>query len=251
MANPRSWSASGELFTQAQIEDNGVCQATKVRIPCSAGYRTLTGDTQNYQWGFSFIQLVIMMILLWLWTIGITIMWALTKLTMKQRGREDVAGEYKAVFELSDAMREQLSPLQNEDAKDVREIDESTLRKRITKDLRGGTIAYETLLLSEGESSTADSDWSVKGWAKREAWWLLALVTSMIVSGLCIRAFISQGGRGDLFIFWALPFALMFSMYVGTTHRSRSMVLFWAALVVCVLPGIIVGVVFSKVTRMY
>nr|GFD59915.1 hypothetical protein [Tanacetum cinerariifolium] len=81
---------------------------------------------------------------------GITMMWVSAKLTMRQRGREDVSGEYRAVFELSDAMHEQLSPLQNEDAKDVREIDESTLRKRITKDLRGGTIAYETRLLSEG-----------------------------------------------------------------------------------------------------
>lgn len=194
---------------------------------------------------------MIMLILLWLWTIGITIMWASAKFTMKQRGREDVAGEYKAVFELADAMHEQLSPFRNEDAKHVRQITESTLRKRIEKDLRGGTIAYDTALLNESEESIAGSDWSVKGWAKREAWWLVALVTSVVVTGLCIRAFVFEGMRGDLFVFWAFPFALIFSMYVGTTHQSRGMVLFWAALVVCVLPATILGVLLAMMYRTY
>lgn len=191
-----------------------------------------------------------MMTLLWVWTIGVTIMWASAKVTMKQRGRQDVAGEYKAVFELADAMHDQLSSVATEEAQDARQMKESTLRQRITKDLRGGAVAYDTALLSKQEGVIEDNEWTLKAWARRELWWLIALVASIVIDVVCIRAFVIGLQRTNLFVFWALPLALIFAMYVGTTHSSRGMVLLWVALVVCVLPAIVLRIVIQMLYQM-
>lgn len=109
-----------------------------------------------------------MVLLLWLWTVGTAIMWTSAKLTMKQRGREHVAGEYKAVFELSEAMQQQILPHEIEEGKDMHCITESTLRRRITKDLCGGAISYDSPLLSEGANGTTKNEWTLKAWLKRK-----------------------------------------------------------------------------------
>lgn len=220
-------------------------KGTCANYQCSQ--KTATDIAQTYQWGFSFIQLNIMVILLWIWTLGILIMYMTSKFTRLQRGRADVAGEYKAVFELADAMREQLVQQEAENAKDIHHFTESTLRKRITKDLRGGTIAYDTTLLPETSDTTA-IDWSFKAWAKREVWWLLALAVSLVVDGCLINVSVRYGLRGDIWGFIALPLTIGFAMYVGLSHRSRGMVLFWAVLVMCVLPAIILGVMIGVLT---
>lgn len=188
-----------------------------------------------------------MVILLWIWTLGILIMYTTSKFTRLQRGREDVAGEYKAVFELADAMREQLVQREAENAKDVHHITESVLRKRITKDLRGGTIAYDATLTHKTNETTA-KDWAFKAWVKREVWWLLALAVSLVVDGCLINASVRYGLRADVWGFIALPLTIGFAMYVGLSHRSRGMVLFWAILVMCVLPAIILGVMVGVLT---
>ena len=82
-----------------------------------------------------------MLILLWIWTTGIIIMYTTSKLTRLQRGRPDVAGEYKAVFELADAMHTQLTELTKEEGSsdDMRSITESTLRQRINPIFAAGS----------------------------------------------------------------------------------------------------------------
>jgi hypothetical protein len=89
----------------------------------------------------------------------------------------------------------------------------------------------------------------MKAWARKEMWWVIALTASVVVDVIIIRAFVMEGMRGDLFVFWMLPLALMFAMYVGTTHHSMAMVLFWVALVFCIIPAIILGVIFQMLTQ--
>jgi hypothetical protein len=185
-----------------------------------------------------------MLILLWIWTIGITIMYTTSKLTRLQRGRPDVAGEYKAVFELADAMHTQLTELAKEEGSsdDVRSITESTLRQRIKSDLRGGTIAYDTNILLDKTDEPGDvNNWTLKAWARREVWWLLALALAVAIDGVAISQLVKTGMESNLWFFPALPLAIGFAMFVGLTHASRGMVLLWAVLAVCVLPAIAVG----------
>ncbi len=197
---------------------------------------------KSYKWGFSFIQLNIMIILLLVWTVGIYVMYLSSKLTRLRRGSKDVAGEYKAVFELSDAMHTQLTQFEKEEANDFRDITESELRRRITKDLHGGSIAYNTALLHADPDGIKSDEWTLVAWMRREMWWMFTLAVSVVVDGFIIRRFLIDGLRGDLWLFPALPLAIVFSMVVGLTYKSRLMVLLWAVLVLCVLPAIVLGI---------
>ncbi|KAJ4361735.1 hypothetical protein N0V95_001628 [Ascochyta clinopodiicola] len=229
-AYPRSWTASGEHFDLTSVATTGVCQATK-----------------DYQWGFSFIQLALMMLLLWLWTLGTTTLHTISTLRLKQQHRTSVAGEYKAVFELADAMHVQLSSTSDEtatdDAMDPRQLSESSLRQRIKSDLHGGAIAYDDAVPPpDDERKTC----TFRAWVRREVWWLLALAVCTTLSIFSIYTFI-RSGRIDLFVFFALPLALGFAMHVGTTQGSRGMVLGWTVGVVCVGPAIVLVVALLMV----
>lgn len=195
-----------------------------------------------------------MLILLWIWTIGIKIMYTTSKLTRLQRGRSDVAGEYKAVFELADAMHTQLIEHMKEEGSndDVRSITESALRQRIKSDLRGGTIAYDTSILLDKTDGPGDTgNWTLKVWARREMWWLLALALAIVVEGVVISQLVRTGIESNYWFFPMLPLAIVFAMFVGLTHASRGMVLLWAVLLVCVLPAIVVGGVLKPYFTRY
>jgi uncharacterized protein YpmS len=64
---------------------------------------------QKYQWGFSFVQLLVMNIMLLVWIIGMLLMWAVARATLQQQNRSNITGEYKATVELAASMRKELS----------------------------------------------------------------------------------------------------------------------------------------------
>ncbi|KAF2998280.1 hypothetical protein E8E13_006955 [Curvularia kusanoi] len=201
--------SGNQTYSQSYVETSAQCQAQT-----------------NYQWGFSFIQLALMLMLLLLWTSGILTMYATSKLTRLRRGdRTQIAGEYRAVFELADAMHSQLLSLENDDSvcsggDARRNLSEGELRKRIETQLRGGEISYgegdaglprkgkagavEDGLLSSGTTESEKdggkeegAEWTVKAWVRREIWWLFALALALVVEGVVI-AKLAEGGMSAL-----------------------------------------------------
>ncbi|KAI0582429.1 hypothetical protein Ptr902_00693 [Pyrenophora tritici-repentis] len=130
------WAYGNSTYKWEDLEQRGRCQAVL-----------------DYQWGFSFIQLFMMVIILIIWTIGILVMWRRSQSTVKRRARKEVAGENKAILELSYTMRRQLSEHTREEGEDDSTITESVLSDRIKKDLQGGSISYLTPLLPNGDST--------------------------------------------------------------------------------------------------
>ncbi|KAH7385960.1 hypothetical protein BKA66DRAFT_569276 [Pyrenochaeta sp. MPI-SDFR-AT-0127] len=185
------WIWSNQTFDKHYIEDNGRCQATDILSihPIILGNSQLTSETQTYQWGFSFIQLILMMIFLLMWSIGITTMWAQSRRTIRKVGRRGVAGNNKAIFELAHTMHQELVNLGSTQAKamstnpdldhnvtpqipksgsvtplisdssqfasqrssllSLSALNESELCRCIGKDLRGGSISYQAYLSPE------------------------------------------------------------------------------------------------------
>ncbi|PSN68740.1 hypothetical protein BS50DRAFT_453521, partial [Corynespora cassiicola Philippines] len=119
-----TWTVANQTYNLDYIKEKGICQT-------------------NYQWGFSFMQLNLVIILLLIWAIGIYSMWITSHFTMRRRGRTEVAGEQKAIFELANAMHEQLS----RHMKDIPNQPEASISKCITQDLHGGEISYRPQLV--------------------------------------------------------------------------------------------------------
>jgi hypothetical protein len=190
---------------------------------------------QNYRWGFSFIQLNIMLILCILWTVGIAIMWTQSYITMKNRGRKDVAGEYKAVLELADALNTTLVQNMDSSPQNTLNLTESTIRRRITKDLHGGSIAYETPLLAGGENGEGDHREELRKWLKKEAWWILVIVVSLAP---CFFLFMTAP-RGMSWILVEFLAALVFTVCIGTSGKSRGVLFLWSFTLLCLIPLLI------------
>ncbi|KAF2020102.1 hypothetical protein BU24DRAFT_477246 [Aaosphaeria arxii CBS 175.79] len=91
----------------------------------------------NYKWGFSFVQLFCMVVMLLIWSIGILAMRIQARSTLRRRGRESIAGRHKAVIQLAAAMQEHMGDRNLM----LESLDEIDLERRI-KEVQGGAISY-------------------------------------------------------------------------------------------------------------
>ncbi|USP75159.1 uncharacterized protein yc1106_02433 [Curvularia clavata] len=226
------WLYEKTTYTEADLLQDGKCQPNLA-----------------YQWGFSFIQSFITILLLLIWSIGIYIMWLRSHSVMKRRGRTDIAGEHKAVLELAQAMQQQhaglASPIKEQDEQEEKDgasttttavaipVTEASLRHRVTKELRGGSIAYTAPLLANGEIA---DDWTLWAWVKAHKWSIAGMVPSCFLpflSGL----FLSQ----SIAVFVALPIELAAALYIGSTRASRVVIFFWGFILCSIVPQIILS----------
>jgi hypothetical protein len=196
-----------------------------------------------------------MTLLLHLWTLGLTTLQICAYATMQRRHRphSSVAGEWKSILELSDAMYGCLEPLKTEEGSvngregTAREVDEDVIERRIKGELKGGAIAYECPVLPEGEEP-----WTVRAWVRREIVWLCGVLGALAMQIYVIVKLVGDPhSRTDLIFFLPLPLALGFAMYVGSTQGSRLMVLLWAVVVVCAVPAVVIGIVLRMLMSGY
>ena len=150
---------------------------------------------------------------------------------MKRRGRKDVAGENKAILELSNAMKKQLSEYIKEEGEDNSSITESVLSDRIKKDLRGGSISYSVPLLPNGEST---EKWSFFNWLKTHKWSISMMCGFVSTTAVCAVLVTFVG-----FYIVTLPLDFFIALYMGSTRRSRGVFFFWASVIFGLVPNII------------
>jgi ABC-type sugar transport system permease subunit len=194
---------------------------------------------QKYQWGFSFVQLLVMNIMLLVWIIGILLMWAVARATLQQRNRSNIAGEYKATVELAASMRKELS----EEPDELLVLSEEEIKERI-RGVDGGNISYNTSVLERPMSVKE----KVKAWCRRELWWLCSLLVLVIAVSCVWALLLTRTLRRRVnnlvlnlvvvvaYMASGCVYGLVFSLAFGSTWRSRGLfTLFWVAMSVALL----------------
>jgi hypothetical protein len=180
-----------------------------------------------------------MIILHIVWTVGLYIMWLRAYMITNKRGRgkEDVAGEHRAIFELAAAMQEQMKEPTKEEGVEVYTFTESELRRRITKELRGGSISYTTPLLPNREGRAR---WNIRAWRNVKAWTknhklsILAIIT-------CIAVMLLDLLTVGTVVLMVLPAELVLALYIGSTRKSRMVLLVWIFILVTVPMKVVIG----------
>lgn len=206
-------------------------------------------------------------------------MWARSRQNMRVHGTGDVASDYKAIFELANAMHVRLVELNNvkenssfsaaeempsssgEDCLAVPATDGTNigpfsysvlatceLRRRIAKDLHGGSISYSIPLLQSGEADgtctpelgfeSRKRQWGCWVWAKEKIWWLLAHVGVIVLS---------MKWQKSLMFFpleLAFPTATLLGFSFGSTTQSRRVLFFWLYIILGVIPHVCLHAVF-------
>ncbi|KAH7138705.1 hypothetical protein B0J11DRAFT_23162 [Dendryphion nanum] len=249
------WLWNNQTFNENWIQTKGRCQAV-----------------DDYQWGFSLIQLTIMVILCILWSTGILTMQTKTRRALRKLGKRDLASDYKAILELANAMHQQLAqrdenegpsllaqrdrdrtpsrsdstlflmttlPRAHSERTDLfsyTTMTSSELRRRIKKDLRGGSISRQSIVqgvnidsLEPTEQTQNRTFWQ---WLKQHKWWLLLLTTSMCIS--VATTIIMEAPF--LMVFFGITVIVVPVICIGSTSESRAILFFWGFILFGVFP---------------
>ncbi|KAH7193819.1 uncharacterized protein B0J16DRAFT_369893 [Fusarium flagelliforme] len=227
-----------DLYTSSQLEQNGVCQPT-------------TGEDsgQLYQWGFSFLQLYTVVILLLLWSLALMVLWKQSHETLKLNSRETTSRQWKGLLDLTDTIRCQLKQADI----DINNLSDNQLENEIQKILNGGSVSSEYL------SAKPFSFWR---WLGTKKWWILRVffITGLLVEEHVLRPVGPRDDEEWLDYFQILLFpplyaimSLIVAFTFGNTLKQK-VVLFTVACGVCipfffysyvhrdaVLPGVALG----------
>lgn len=186
-----------------------------------------------------------MIILLLIWIIGTYSMYLRSSITMKKHGGKKVIGEYKAVFELANAMHTQLQDLPGKlELSDPSLMTDEQLKQHITRELRGGSIAFHCDALLDGEVHKGEAVWRFRNLLKKNAWWLTLLIITTGPAISCATIFNMQ-----LFSVVFLPLPILFAMYVRKSGKSGAVLVFWPVILLAVAQGIFTGISFAVWTK--
>ncbi|KAI2621152.1 hypothetical protein GGR54DRAFT_90698 [Hypoxylon sp. NC1633] len=221
-----AFTSYNQTYSLAYIHNNGRCQPAQDR----------------FQWGFSFIQLFIVVICLAIWTIGTYLMWLKARFQLPLRGQAEVPKGWRSALILVERMSKEL---QEADI-DPHSLTDRQLKKEIYQRLQGGSVSFDIPLTRSGYSFRQ----ATKNWLKKELRWFISflIVTFGVSPGLICGALAlpSLFSWPILYLFIILSVSLivgiLFAMIVGSTRRGRLlMVMSWWT---C---GIVVGLaVFAK-----
>ncbi|CAI6339096.1 unnamed protein product [Periconia digitata] len=210
------WMYSGDQYTQEYIsaKEHGFCQST-----------------EDYRWGFSFIQFFIVMMLLLLWSVGTLAMYMHAKHTMRSRNRTAIDGEHKAIINLAIAMNQELSP----DPLSTKTEDEI---KELVRDVHGGSISYSTSIPFEHQSKRR----RFMEWIRNRKWFLAWIAVKLVILGLFPFYILAIGPC----LMYALPGSIVGDfvvLLIGATSGSR-FVLTLVPTFVSFLVSIVVSVIW-------
>ncbi|KAF5572732.1 hypothetical protein FPANT_12868 [Fusarium pseudoanthophilum] len=85
-----------EIYNAKDVQAEGICQPIK------------NGESIEYQWGFSFLQLFVMTVLLHSWSIGLVVLWTTAHLTLQQNDIATSPEGWKSLIKMTDQIKEQL-----------------------------------------------------------------------------------------------------------------------------------------------
>ena len=190
----------GDLVQRDYMALNGRCQP----------------DNDLFQWGFSFLLLFVLVLLLVVWSLATYLIWLQSHFALRYLECEDeVAGEYTAAFRLVTALREEFKTVgQYPD-----HMSEAEIKHQLRYTLGGGCIEQASKkagMPSVREMRIAHMDARLE----EHKWWILAWFLNSAI-GATITGM--GGAAGLVFGFTAsgVAFGIMMSGIMGWQVRSR------------------------------
>ncbi|KAI1380584.1 hypothetical protein F4677DRAFT_403956 [Hypoxylon crocopeplum] len=208
-------ASSNQTYPLTYIQSNGQCQPVEDR----------------FAWGFSFIQLFIVDVLLNIWATGIYIIWLKARFQLPLQGQAEVPRGLKSVLILAKKMNNEL----HEAGIDVHSLTDRKLKDEISKQLQGGSVSLDTPLTKKGYSFRR----GIKQWFKtNRRWCLVMLLTSILLFGLWL-GFFFMDISSTVVLLPCLFLGFVFAVGVGSTIRSSLLiVLCWTLLGVIIDSGL-------------
>ncbi|KAK4195851.1 hypothetical protein QBC40DRAFT_288297 [Triangularia verruculosa] len=185
--------------------------------------------SSGYQWGFSFLQSFIFLLLLLVYSMGTWTLWLNAHLRLQNLKYHDTPRRFKAALLLSQQLSQDLRPVPPLvlESLTTKEID-----NQVSEQLNGGRIHNSQVIHFEEEATLRSR---VLDWFRREKWWVAALAFVLSFPGwVFMDIFLEAAGfvtAAAITLLPALLVGIILALSVGTTPKSRGMMVgFFAVL---------------------
>ncbi|RGP79333.1 hypothetical protein FLONG3_2562 [Fusarium longipes] len=151
-----SYIVGGEIYNSTQLVENGSCQPVNGK-----------NSPQRYRWGFSFLQLYIVTVVLIFWSLALFTLWKPAHDALKISNHEITSRDWRGLLDFADTIRRQIKQA----SIDIDNLSDDQLEKEIQTVLRGGSISSPHM--------SADL-FSIPRWLWAKKWWIV-LSTSVVL----------------------------------------------------------------------
>ncbi|KAM7194553.1 hypothetical protein V8F20_007909 [Naviculisporaceae sp. PSN 640] len=182
---------------------------------------------QTYKWGFSFLQVFVMSILLLIWTCGTFVMWLGAHKALVQHVDRDVPSGFKAAYMLATSLNLQLAGIHKSTAL----LTTKQLSQIVERDLAGRGIMTEEVTTLE---SANYSMWrACRVWMKHHPWWSvwLTVLTAYLTWWPLLFYSVWLAIMYGHFSVVALHLGSVIALAVGSTRKTQALFIFLGAAV--------------------
>ncbi|KAI3316562.1 hypothetical protein HD806DRAFT_517264 [Xylariaceae sp. AK1471] len=214
VSNNPSWAYDGDIYTLQNIRDGGRCNPLG----------------ESFQWGFSYVQLVVVLVLLTVWSACTCLLFQRVQPFLPLLGQPERPRGTRALLLLADSVNTELQV----NGIDPHTLTDKQLKQRIHQTLRGGSVS-SGFTLREKKARTSQ---------RRVPWMKFSIVWTCCViafASVDLVSFLINGSFSYLSVFSNIAFLLLTACYTGTTAKSRCLL---AAMVCTFVPLIIIRGVF-------
>ncbi|KAK4042024.1 hypothetical protein C8A01DRAFT_44913 [Parachaetomium inaequale] len=173
------------------------------------GYVSEYGRCQSssdvYRWGFSYIQLFIITILLFLWTLGIWMVWLKAHINLplgEYKDSGEVPTGWKSLLHLASAMQRDLAAADI----DPTAMSDGQLRAELRRHVKGGTVSFESPTATTATKPDIPLGRFLRQKTKERKWWVVLFVLYFLAT--CLALLI-------LAISWLCWFGVYAFLFVG------------------------------------
>ncbi|KAK6725130.1 hypothetical protein SNK04_003935 [Fusarium graminearum] len=144
------------LYNATDLMENAVCQPKRDK-----------GSAQRYQWGFSFLQLYFVLIVLLLWSLAMGILWQNAHDMLELNHRDLASCDWKGLLDLTDTIRMQL----DQAGIDIDNLSDKQLDNEIQTVLHGGSVSSQHMPIDS---------FSIWRWLWKKKWWIIFSISVII-----------------------------------------------------------------------
>lgn len=214
-----AWVYENRIYSLQDVQDNGACKTLGEVGSLFANARRflLIMKFQSFQWGFSYIQLFIVVVILFTWTSGTCVLRYRTHRFPPLQDQPERPRGVRALLLLAGAIESELEA----SGIDPHKTTDKQLNRHIYKDLKGGSTSFGFPQRSKNAYGRP-----ILHWVKHNLGWFV------IAIGLGVTLFLY------IILFLVPLFIAILSAYlIGTTRKSR---LFLAAIQVIIFSPAVV-----------
>ncbi|CAG1977485.1 unnamed protein product [Fusarium graminearum] len=144
------------LYNATDLMENAVCQPKRDK-----------GSAQRYQWGFSFLQLYFVLIVLLLWSLAMGILWQNAHDMLELNHRDLASCDWRGLLDLTDTIRMQL----DQAGIDIDNLSDKQLDNEIQTVLHGGSVSSQHMPIDS---------FSIWRWLWKKKWWIIFSISVII-----------------------------------------------------------------------